>query len=76
MEDFNEILEKCKDQSQQQKQDQVSHSRKAAAFCATLFNQWVDSLFTITRILMIHHDSGFLFLDAAAAFCLHPTDSR
>lgn len=24
MDDFNEILEKCKDQSQQQKQDQVS----------------------------------------------------
>lgn len=65
MQDFNEILEKCKDQSQQQKQDQVSlrarsHSNVIGGFCGlckfvmtmiflSIFRRCCNRLYTYNR---------------------------
>lgn len=70
MQEFNEILEKCKDQSQQQKQDQVSQKW----FCEDdfLINSCVlnANLEWITEWPMRFD----LFLDASSAVRLHSAD--
>lgn len=66
MQEFHEILEKCKDRSQQEKQDQVR-------FLIVIINQLVFNKYLLKTNFKCHfiNDSFVLFLDFTSAVPLY-----